>query len=178
MLVQGIEQYLSLAQEDAGIPQHVALQDKKLGLVSRRFFDEAGNLVTAVWLGLSLLDIAVSCTRETRHHAKGDDGALPGSGHTLFNHGSKTLCVGNVVVGWAKQQQLLCRNGQCRQCHSSGCVAPSLLQNDRTIDLCCLHGFSHQKTVVISSHAHDLPAFLAAQLRHPLQRELQQAFVV
>ena len=147
-----------------------------MGSVSARFFDEASNTVAAVGPGIALLDVAVGRTGETGQHAKSHDDALPGCSQAYFDHGSKGLGIGDVVVGRAKQQQLLWLCRQCGQRHGRGSVARAGLQDNEPTDFGSLHGISHQEAVLVRRHTHDIGGRMAAQLRYALKRELQQAF--
>lgn len=168
------QQHAGPSQEDARIPQHVALQQQGLGGFGLGLFNEASHRTAAVGPRITLLGVAIGRARKAGHNAKGDDGASQRGGHALLHHGGKGGGVGNVVVGRAEQQQRVgLRYDVCTglstgmdsgQGHGGGGVAAGGFQV-----------VNHQKAVVFGRHAQQRGA--VGHQGKALGRQAQQAFV-
>ena len=176
MLFERGQQHAGAGEEDAGVPQHVALQQQRLCRSGRGLFDEAGHAVAAVGAVGALLDVAVGAARKTGHHAVGDDGAGQCGGHALADGLGKRCGVGNVVVGRAEQQQRVLpvlAGQQGGQRHGRGRVAPGGLQQHLAAGVAAAQRIGHQKAVVLGRHTHHR----LATPGQAAKRELQQALV-
>jgi hypothetical protein len=176
VLVQRLQQHARLAQEDAGVPQHAALQQQVLGGGGVGLFDEAADAARgAVGQGLALLDVAVGGAGKAGHHAEGDDLARLGGRHAGLHHLAEGGGIGDVVVGRAEQQQGVTLPGvpglQRGQCHGGGGVAALGLQDGLHGAGNALQRVGHQEAVFFGRHHHEV----GPQRRHALGRELQQA---
>ncbi len=155
------QQHAGAGQEDARVPQHLALQQQRLGGVGLGLFDEAGHRAAAIGPRRTLLDVAIGGAGEAGQHAEGDDGARFGGAHALPHHGGKGGGVGDVVVGRAEQQQRVGRIGCARagtdmqggQRHGGGGVAASGFEQQLAAQACGLQVVGHQKAVVFGGHA-------------------------
>ena len=177
MLRECGEQCAGPRQEDARVPQHMALQQQGLGRGRRGLFNETCHLAAAICALIALLDVAVRTARKTGHHTEGDDGTGLSRRNPFANGFGEGGCIGDVVIRRAEQQErvgVVGRTGQqsC-QGHRSGGVARGGLQQHLARHVFRFNRISHQEAVVLSGHANDR----VVAPGEAVQCQLQQALV-
>ncbi len=144
-------------QEDASVPQHVALQQQGLRGLGGGLLDEAGHAAAAVGARIALRDVAVGRAGEAGHHAEGDDGTGLRGGHALLHRVGEGHGVGDVVVGRTEQQQAavvaIAQSLQRGKGHGGGGVARGRLQQQGAAVAARFDGVGHQEAVLVGRHA-------------------------
>ena len=109
-------------QENTCIPKHTALQQQFLRFAGIGLFNKTLHRTAAILALSALLNVAIGRAGKSRHHAKGHDGPLLGSLHTLLHRIDKGLSVWNVMVCRTKQKQAIrtCRWLNCQSCQGHG----------------------------------------------------------